>query len=245
MTTPLQSLRYSAATATLLLTMFPTSAPAADLMLKTGTVKVDSDQIYFESVGVGEAVVLSHGAGGSHAVWYQQVVLLAQKYQVITWDHRGFGRTTDVNKQTSPERAVEDLKALLDHLGVTSAHLVGQSMGGYTVMGFALKYPTRVRSIVLADTPAGVVTPEVASWRKSAPRGVPPDQLPYRGSRWRLVSKEIDEGPLPRYTAAAVQRIRTRFSRLFVAWPTCAYCRTSRFAGESPMSSCQGAISEV
>jgi 3-oxoadipate enol-lactonase len=178
MTTSLQSLRCSAATATLLLAIFATSAPAADLMLQSGFVKVDGEQIYFESVGAGETVVLSHGAGGSHAVWYQQVVLLAQKYQVITWDHRGFGRSTDVNKQASPERAVEDLKALLDHLGVTSAHLVGQSMGGYTVMGFALKYPTRVRSMVLADTPGGVLTPEVASWRKSAPQGVPPDQLP-------------------------------------------------------------------
>ena len=178
MTTPLHSLRCSAATATLLLTMFATSAPAADLMLQSGIVKVDGEQIYFESVGAGETVVLSHGAGGTHAVWYQQVVVLAQKYRVITWDHRGFGRSTDVNKQASPERAVEDLKALLDHLGVTSAHLVGQSMGGYAVMGFALKYPTRVRSIVLADTPAGVVTPEVASWRKSTPQGLPPDQLP-------------------------------------------------------------------
>lgn len=178
MTTPLQSLRCSIAAATLLLTTFAASTPAADLMLQSGMVKVDGEQIYFESVGTGETVVLSHGNGGTHAVWFQQVVVLGQKYGVVTWDQRGYGRSTNVNKQAGPERAVEDLRALLDHLGISSAHLVGQSMGGWAVMGFALKYPARVRSIVLADTIAGVFTPEAGSWRNSPPQGPPPEELP-------------------------------------------------------------------
>ena len=74
-------------------------------------------------------MVLSRGSGGNHAVWYQQVP--SQKYRVVTWDQRGFGRSTDVNKHAGPGPAVEDLKTLLDHLGITRAHLVGQSMGGW------------------------------------------------------------------------------------------------------------------
>jgi 3-oxoadipate enol-lactonase len=158
--------------------MFATSAPAADLMLQSGFVENDGEQIYFESIGAGDTVVLSHGAGGNHAVWYQQVPFLAKKYRVITWDQRGFGRSTNVNKQAGPVTAVEDLEALLDHLGVTSAHLVGQSMGGWAVMGFALKYPQRVRSLVLADTFAGVLTPEAAKWREASVQPTRPDQLP-------------------------------------------------------------------
>lgn len=116
MTTTLLSRQCSFLTTTLLWTMFTTSAPAADLMLQSGFVEHDGEQIYFESIGTGEAVVLSHGSGGTHAVWYQQVVVLAQKYRVVTWDQRGFGRSTDVNKQAGPGPAIEHLKALLDHL---------------------------------------------------------------------------------------------------------------------------------
>lgn len=177
-TTP-QSRQSSIATATLLLAMFAASALAADLMLQSGFVENDGEQIYFESVGAGDAVVLSHGGGGNHAVWYQQVPVLALKYRVITWDQRGFGRSTNVSQQSGPVSAVEDLKALLDHLGITSAHLVGQSMGGWAVMGFALRYPERVRSLVLADTVAGISTPLAAQAIDPGLRSsAPPDQLP-------------------------------------------------------------------
>lgn len=178
MTRSLFSRHQSIVTAALLLTMVAPSAQAANLILQSGSVTVDGEQIYYESVGAGDPVVLSHGNGGTHAIWFQQVVVLAQKYRVITWDQRGFGRSTNVNKRSSPEVAVEDLKTLLDHLQITSAHLVGQSMGGWAVMGFALKYPTRVRSLVFADTIAGVDVPEAVSWRQSPLPGTPPDQLP-------------------------------------------------------------------
>ena len=148
-------------------------------MLQSGFVDNDGEQIYFESVGTGDPLVLSHGGGGNHAVWYQQVPALAQKYRVVTWDQRGFGRSSDVSEQAGPASAVEDLKALLDHLRITSAHLVGQSMGGWAVMGFALRYPERVRSLVLADTVAGIFTPEAARAIDSASRSpTRPDQLP-------------------------------------------------------------------
>jgi len=61
-------------------------AKAADLLLQTGYVEHDGERLYYESVGSGDAIVLSHGAGGTHAVWYQQVPEFAKTHRVITWD---------------------------------------------------------------------------------------------------------------------------------------------------------------
>lgn len=119
----------------------------------------DGERIYYEVTGLGEPVVLSHGLGGNHAIWYQQVSDLGFDYQVITWDQRGFGQSTNVAGAASPAKFAEDLAALLDHLKIGRAHLVGQSMGGWTVLGFALANPDRVRSLTLADTLAGIYTP--------------------------------------------------------------------------------------
>ena len=57
-----------------------------------------------------------------------------------------------------PNTAVEDLRRLLDHLGVDRAHVIGQSMGGWVVAGFALRYPERTRSLTLANTYGGLAT---------------------------------------------------------------------------------------
>ena len=131
------------------------------LKQQTGTLEHDGESIYYEVTGEGEPLVLSHGAGGNHAIWFQQVLILGQRYKVVTWDQRSFGRTTNRAGEATPAKFASDLKALLDHLGIDRAHLVGQSMGGWTTVRFALDNPERVRSIVLADTPGGIVTDEV------------------------------------------------------------------------------------
>jgi pimeloyl-ACP methyl ester carboxylesterase len=135
----------------------------------TGFANSDGERIYYESVGDGEpTLVLCHGAGGNHAVWYQQVPVFARHRRVITWDHRGFGRSTARGGPTRPELAVHDLGAVLATAGVAgSIDLVGQSMGGWTALGFALAEPARVRRLVLADTPGGIVTPELAAALRS------------------------------------------------------------------------------
>ncbi len=134
-----------------------------------GFVDSDGERIYTESVGEGEpALVLCHGAGGNHAVWYQQVPFFARHRRVITWDHRGFGRSTARGGATRPELGVRDLGAVLAAAGVDGAiDLVGQSMGGWTALGFALTEPARVRRLVLADTPGGIMTPELVAALRS------------------------------------------------------------------------------
>ena len=121
----------------------------------------DGERIYHESVGEGPAVVLTHGLGGNHAVWWRQVRALARERRVVTWDQRGFGNSSRQTGAVGPEPAVGDLAALLDHLAIDRADIVGQSMGGWVAMGFAIRHPERVRSLVLADSPGGVLTEDV------------------------------------------------------------------------------------
>ena len=120
------------------------------------------DDVYFEVYGKGDAVVLSHGYGGCHASWYQQVMAFAPRYRVVTWDQRGFGRSTNRHQHAGPATAAADLGALLDQLEIERAHLVGQSMGGWAVMGLALEHPERVASLVFSGSIAGIYTPSIA-----------------------------------------------------------------------------------
>lgn len=137
-----------------------------DLVWRRGLVESDGESIYWEHTSRGDGdtrpvVVLSHGAGGTHAVWYQQVPELAKHFRVVTWDSRGFGNSSNDNDAPGAEAAAGDLAAVLDRLGVERAHLVGQSMGGWHVTAFAMANPDRVLSLTLADTVGGLWTPEL------------------------------------------------------------------------------------
>jgi pimeloyl-ACP methyl ester carboxylesterase len=128
---------------------------------RTGTVESDGETIYYEVVGSADApaVVLTHGAGGSHAVWYQQVPVLADAgYRVVAWDSRGFGRSTFTTGRLGPAEAAADLDRVLDAAGADRIHLVGQSMGGWWATAFALAQPGRLDSLTLSNTVGGLWT---------------------------------------------------------------------------------------
>ncbi len=148
--------------------MGPMSAEGIDheLHWNRGTVDSDGEKIYWESTSTGPGddrpvVVLSHGAGGSHAVWYQQVPVLGRHYRTVTWDSRGFGNSTNDRDAVSPDAAATDLAAVLDHLAIDRAHLIGQSMGGWHISAFAVANPGRVASLTYADTIGGLWTDEL------------------------------------------------------------------------------------
>jgi 3-oxoadipate enol-lactonase len=132
---------------------------------RVGRVDSGGESIYYEVTGADDApvVVLTHGAGGSHAAWFQQVpALAAAGYRVVTWDCRGFGCSTFTSGEFGPDAAVADIASVLDAVGAGRVHLVGQSMGGWWVTAFALAHPERSLSLTLSNTVGGLWTSALA-----------------------------------------------------------------------------------
>ncbi len=142
------------------------------------TVPINGFELYYEVHGKGPSVVFAHGVGGNHAIWFNQIPVFAQSYQVVVFDHRGFGNSRDATNGPGRSRFVEDLKALLDHLGIERTTLVAQSMGGGTCTGFTFRYPERVSALVLADTIIGIKLP---------------DQLVSRMAKVRKVTEKLSQ----------------------------------------------------
>jgi len=114
---------------------------------ENGTFETNGARIYYEVVGSGEPVVLIHAGVANLRMWDEQVKALCDAYRVIRYDSRGFG-ATETDAVEFSNRA--DVAALLDHLGDSSAHIVGLSRGGSIALDFALEYPDRVRSLIVA-----------------------------------------------------------------------------------------------
>lgn len=124
--------------------------------MDSGMLATAGAEIYWQAHGSGPAVVLAHGIGGNHAIWYRQLDALARSNRVITFDHRGFGLSRDHDGR-GRDAFVDDLAALLDHLGETKVALVGQSMGAGTCIGFAHRSPDRVAVLAICDSLHGIV----------------------------------------------------------------------------------------
>lgn len=117
--------------------------------MSNNTLAFNEGQIYYEAVGSGEPIVFVHGFTLDHTMWQPQVEFFSKSHQVITYDARGFGKSSLPN---GPYDHVADLHALLEHLGVEQAHLVGLSMGGRIATNFTLAYPEMVKTLTLMDS---------------------------------------------------------------------------------------------
>jgi len=114
----------------------------------SGFAQVNGTRLYYEVAGSGEPLVFVHGFTLDSRMWDDQFDVFAGRYRVIRYDARGFGRSAGVEGLFSTS---EDLRALLTHLGVKQAHVVGLSMGGRYAIDFALSYPGMVKSVVAGD----------------------------------------------------------------------------------------------
>jgi pimeloyl-ACP methyl ester carboxylesterase len=147
----------------------PTVRPARE-----GVAEVAGTRLYWQdSGGRGEVVVLLHAWTGSYAFWaYQVGPLAAAGYRVITYSQRGHARSGPIDP-AAPGTVTGDLKALLDHLGIARAHLVGTAGGALPALDFGLTWPERTASLVLSSSIMGISDPEVlAVGRTMFPRGV-------------------------------------------------------------------------
>jgi 3-oxoadipate enol-lactonase len=129
--------------------------------IRTGRVEIGGFSLYYERVGSGPAIVFLHGLGGNHLSWWQQVPYFMRWYECITLDQRGFGLSPDPDGSFNDAHP-SDLAHLLDELRIGKAALVGQSMGGWTIVGYAIEHPERVPAMVIADTLGGIFTPAMA-----------------------------------------------------------------------------------
>jgi 3-oxoadipate enol-lactonase len=112
------------------------------------TVEVNGIEMHFEVEGSGESLVLIHGLGSSSLDWRNQVRHFASKYQVVAYDVRGHGRTDKPRGPYSMELFASDTAALLSHLEIAQAHVVGVSMGGMIGFQLAVSYPSVLKSLI-------------------------------------------------------------------------------------------------
>ena len=104
--------------------------------------------IRYATTGTGPDLVLLHAGIADRRMWVPQVPVFATRFRATTYDLRGFGESPMV---AGPYAHYRDLRALLDHLGVKRAALVGASMGGSVAIDFTLEHPDRVSALVLVD----------------------------------------------------------------------------------------------
>jgi 3-oxoadipate enol-lactonase len=126
----------------------------------------DDCAVYYEVRGdSGTPLLLIAGYGASLATWSaEQVAQLADNHRVIMFDNRGVGNSGKPNRPYAMDDFVRDALAVMDVTGVETAHVMGASMGGMIAQNFALRWPDRVRSLILACTvPAGPLSEKIIS----------------------------------------------------------------------------------
>ena len=110
-------------------------------------------RFHYETSGEGDPILLINGLSAPAANWLFQVKGLAPHYQVVTFDNRGVGETDMPEAPAYPtSQMADDAAAVLEHLAIPRAHVVGHSMGGTIAMELAIRHPQRVRSLGLCGT---------------------------------------------------------------------------------------------
>lgn len=111
---------------------------------------------YKDTGGSGVPVVLLHAATGSSQVWEHQVpAFTAAGYRVIAYDRRGWGRSVIDSTGPQPGTAADDLQALMDYLHIDRFHAIATAAGVSVTLDYAISFPQRVRSMVVANGAMG------------------------------------------------------------------------------------------
>lgn len=139
-----------------------------------------------DSGGSGDAVVLHHAIGCDHRMWDDLASSLAPRFRVVTLDARGHGASPVPPRPYTLEAMADDVRALLDELGIRRAHWVGLSMGGMVGQAFALAHGDRLGRLVLANTTSSY-----------GPGG---------RETWQARAKLVEEGGLAAIRDAVAQR---------------------------------------
>ena len=156
--------------------------------MKTETVHLNGIEMFVETDGSGEPLLLLHGGGGSHEDWmYAGREELVREYSLIAPDARGHGRSTNPTRTITHRQCAVDTLALLDHLNIARCKAVGLSMGGNILLHMATMQPERIAAMVVVS--ATMYFPEQA---RAIMRQVPIEGQP--ASEWEVMRKRHKHG---------------------------------------------------
>jgi len=137
-------------------------------MSRSGTVRANGQELYFEVHGEGPPLVLVMGIGYDATLWtLAQVPALSQTFQVVIFDNRDVGRSSKAAAPYTIADMADDVAALMDALAIKRAHLLGLSMGGMIAQEFALRHADRLHRLVLSGcgaAPARAAFDPIRTW---------------------------------------------------------------------------------
>jgi 3-oxoadipate enol-lactonase len=121
----------------------------------SGTLDVENGTLYYEVAGDerSQPLLLIHAGIADHTMWDDQIEPLSQRYRVIRYDGRDFGKSFAEEGASFSNR--QDIRDLFEHLGVRSAYVIGVSRGGQIATDFALEHPEMVGALVLVGSGLG------------------------------------------------------------------------------------------
>src|SRR5205085_10368667 len=125
-------------------------------------VAIGSVKLHYEEAGRGTPLVFVHEFAGDAQSWRLQMAFFARRYRTIAFNARGYppSDVPDSPDAYSQQQAADDIKGVLDHLRIDTAHVCGLSMGGYAALHFGLSYPERALSLVVAGAGYGSDDPD-------------------------------------------------------------------------------------
>jgi 3-oxoadipate enol-lactonase len=143
-----------------------------------GIAEINGAQIAYEVAGSGHPLTLIHAGIADKRMWEAQFATFAESYRVVRYDIRGYGQSTF---PAGPYTMREDLRALLQHLGIARTHLIGISMGGSIAIDFTLDYPEMVSALI--PVAAGI----------SGEEGAPDPEME---ARWHAINEATKRGDI-------------------------------------------------
>ena len=130
-------------------------------------------RLYYEDHGQGTPILLTHGFAAATGMWRPQIETFQHAYRLIPWDMRGHGDSDAPEDQAlySQDHTVEDMRAVLDHLGIEQAIIAGHSLGGFMSLAFHVAYPERVQALLLQGCGPGYRNAKTRqTWNEQAER---------------------------------------------------------------------------
>jgi esterase len=143
--------------------------PKPSTVTSAQSVHVNGVRLHYDERGKGAPILCVHGAGTSAQLWADAVEQLARLGRAIAYDRRGYGRNErpEPLERMSVAEHADDAAALLNALGATPAVVIARSYGGEVATALALRYPERVRALVLLEAAPVELLPAAAEWTRA------------------------------------------------------------------------------